>query len=155
MKASKYLLILLGAGLLLSGCTKEYITEEYNTYVGMEMKLIDFEVKSNNWTACEVEDGAADQGYFMAELTVPEITQNVVDKGLVLVYRLFDDAVWTPLPAMRTEKDADGNIFTTYTDFEWQKGTVKVFVTSSDLYIGEGQTLVNPGDMYFRVAIQL
>lgn len=156
MKSSKYLLILLSAGLLLlSGCTREYITEEYNTYVGLDMKLIDFQVKPNNWTACDVEYGADDQGYFKAELLVPEITQNVVDKGLVLVYRLFEDSVWTPLPAMRTTKDADNNIFTTYTDFEWEKGKVTIFYTASDLYIGAGAETINPGNMDFRVAIQL
>ena len=155
MKASKYLLILLGAGLLLSGCTREYITEEYITYQGMDMKLVDFEVKENNWTACSVEYGAADQGYFKAELKIPEITQKVVDKGAVLVYKLLDNSVWTPLPAMRTVIDANNNTYTTFTDFEWTKGLVTIFFTASDLYIGDDKDLINPGNMTFRVAIQL
>ena len=157
MKSARLLFVLLTAGILATGCTKEYVTREYNTYVqqGLDMTLIDFNVKQENWAVRDVENGNANEGYFEAVLSVPEITQKVVDQGIVMVYRRYEDNVWTPLPAMRTEKTADGLYYTTYVDFEWglnaeKKGYVSIYVTASDLYAGQ-----NPGDMSFRVAIQL
>ena len=67
-----------------------------------------------------------------------------------MVYRRYEGNVWTPLPAMRTEKTEEDIYYTTYVDYEWSLGKVYIFVTASDLYAGE-----NPGDMSFRVAIQL
>ena len=81
---------------------------------------------------------------------MPEITQKVVDEGVVMVYRRYEDGVSTPLPAMRTEKTEDGLYYTTFVDYEWAKGVINIFVTATDLYAGQ-----NPGDMSFRVAIQL
>ena len=159
----KFLIPLAAALLLATGCTKEYVTKQYVTEQvvgGMDMSLIDFEVKSNNWTVWDVENGNDDEGYFEAVLEVKEITKDVVEKGLVLVSRRYLDGskyIWTPLPAMRTEKtivkDGDTDIplyFTTFTDFEWSEGKVNIYVTASDLFAGQ-----NPGDMYFRVAVQL
>lgn len=145
--------------LLVTGCNKEYVTRQYITQQvigGMDMSLIDFEVKNDNWAVREVENGNDDEGYFEAVLEVPEITQEVVKKGLVLVSRRYLDGseyIWTPLPAMRTEKtnlNDNPYYFTTYTDFEWSEGKVNIYVTASDLFAGQ-----NPGDMYFRVAVQL
>jgi len=150
MKATKFLLSLLAVGLLAGGCTNKYVTEQYTIVEGLDMTLIDFTVKSNNWQIWDVPNGNDDEGYFEAVLSVPEITQEVVDKGVVMVYRRYEDNIWTPLPAMRTEKTEDGLYYTTFVDYEWQKGQINIFVTASDLYAG-----TNPGDMSFRVAIQL
>lgn len=151
MKTKRILIGLIAAGVLLAtGCTKEYYTEEYTIYEGLDMTLIDFNVKSANWQIWDVPNGNDDEGYFEAVLEVPEITQEVVDQGVVMVYRRYDENVWTPLPAMRTEKTEDGLYYTTYVDYEWQKGQISIFVTASDLFAGE-----NPGNMSFRVAIQL
>lgn len=145
--------------LLATGCNKEYVTRQYITQQvigGMDMSLIDFEVKNDNWAVREVENGNDDEGYFEAVLEVKEITKEVVEKGLVLVSRRYLDGseyIWTPLPAMRTEKtnlNDNPYYFTTYTDFEWSEGKVNIYVTASDLFAGQ-----NPGDMYFRVAVQL
>ena len=152
MKATKFLLSLLVAGLLAGGCTKQYVTEEY-IYQGLDMTLIDFTVKNNNWGYREVEYGNEDEGYFEAILEVPEITKDVIEQGVVMVYRRFNDGgstIWTPLPAQRTEKTSDGLYYTTFVDFEYSLGRVNIFVTATDLYAG-----VKPGDMTFRVAIQL
>ena len=159
MNMKKFLIPLAAALLLATGCTKEYVTKQYVTEQvigGMDMSLIDFEVKSNNWTIWDVENGNDDEGYFEAVLEVKEITKEVVEKGLVLVSRRYLDGskyIWTPLPAMRTEKtmlDDNPYYFTTFTDFEWSEGKVNIYVTASDLFAGQ-----NPGDMYFRVAVQL
>ena len=160
----KFLIPLAAALLLATGCNKEYVTRQYITQQfigGMDMSLIDFEVKSDNWAVREVENGNDDEGYFEAVLEVKEITKEVVEKGLVLVSRQYmegKDIIWTPLPANRTEKtflkDGDNEVpyyFTTHVDFEWSEGQVNIFVTASDLYAGA----TDPGDMYLRVAVQL
>ena len=119
----------------------------------MDMSLIDFTVKNANWSYREVEYGNPDEGFFEAVLEVPEITKEVVNKGAVMVYRRYDEAsgtVFCPLPAQRTEKTEDGLYYTTFVDFEWSLGRVNIFVTATDLYAG-----ATPGDMNFRVAIQL
>lgn len=156
MKKYKLLILPLVA-LALTSCTKEYVTKEYITeqtiIQGMDMDLIDFQVKSQNWQVWEVEYGNPDEGYFEAVLEVPEITKEIVEKGVVHVYRKYSDQdtpVYTPLPAMRTEKTAEGLYYTTFVDYEWKQGYVSIFVTASDLYAGE-----KPGDMDFRVAVML
>lgn len=153
----KFLLPLAALLLMAGGCTKEYVTKQYvteqNIVQGMDMSLIDFEVKSGNWTQRYIDNGADDEGFFEAILQVPEITDEVIQKGLVLVYERLEEGIWTPLPAQRTERDTvDGEPFnyTTFTDFEYQKGQVNVYVTTTDLYAG-----MNPGNKYFRVAVQL
>ena len=153
----KFLLPLAAVLLMASSCAKEYVTKQYVTeqkiIQGMDMSLIDFEVKSENWTQLLVENLNDDEGYFEAILEVPEITDEVIKKGLVLVYECLEEGIWTPLPAQRTERTTvDGNPFnyTTFTDFEYQKGQVNVFVTTTDLYAG-----LKPGAKYFRVAVQL
>ena len=153
----KFLLPLAAVLLMASGCTKEYVTKQYVTeqkiIQGMDMSLIDFEVKSENWTQRHMDNLNDDEGYYEAILQVPEITDEVIKKGLVLVYERLEEGIWTPLPAQRTERTTvDGNPFnyTTFTDFEYQKGQVNVFVTTTDLYAGE-----KPGPKYFRVAVQL
>ena len=150
MKVHRILIGLLAAGLLATACTKEYYTEQYTIVEGLDMTLIDFNVKSTNWSIWDVENGNDDEGFFQASLEVPEITQKVVDEGVVMVYRRYEDGVSTPLPAMRTEKTEDGLYYTTFVDYEWAKGVINIFVPAADLYAGQ-----NPGDMSFRVAIQL
>lgn len=150
MKVHRILIGLLAAGVLATGCTKEYYTEQYTIVEGLDMTLIDFNVRSNDWSVWNVENGNDDEGYFQATLAVPEITKDVVEKGVVIVHRRYEDGVSTPLPAMRTEKTEDGLYYTTFVDYEWAQGVINIFVTATDLYAG-----TNPGDMSFRVAIQL
>jgi len=152
MKATKILLSLLAVCLLAGGCTNKYVTEEYY-FQGLDMTLVDFTVRSGNWIYRDVEYGNSDEGFYEAILEVPQITRDVIDKGVVLVYRRYNvngSTIWTPLPAERTEKTSDGLYYTTFVDFEYSLGQVNVFVTASDLFAGDA-----PGEMSFRVAIQL
>ena len=147
MKTLKTLFFVLLAGVLLAGCTKEYIMP--NVDAGLDMEMYDYDVRSGQWQLWD--------GYYCASLDVPAITRDVVKYGNVQVSRCYpgstaDQDVWTPLPAMRVEvtEGSDGGdyYFTTYTDFEWSLGTVNIFVTTSDLYTED-----RPGDMTFRVTI--
>ena len=146
MKARRFFLFLFAAGLLASGCTKEY----YNDTIvqGLDMTLIDYTGKSNQWNERD--------GYFEAVLSVPGITKDVVEMGTVTVSRRYNDGgtVWTPLPSMRVEMvtldDGSDFYYTTFTDFEWYEGGISIFVTTTDLYTGD-----NPGDISFRVGVFL
>lgn len=145
MRALKTLVLALAAGLLLTGCTKEYITQ------GTEMYFVDFDVSNSDWYSCS-EDGYYDnEGYYGVTLPVPDITRDIVKYGNVQVSSYYQ-GVWTPLPAMRvyTETDNKGNefIYTIYTDYEWSERTVNIYVTASDLIPGDP-----PGAMSFRVYI--
>ena len=166
MKTVKYALLLIAVLALTTGCRKEYITKEYITeqtiVQGLDMTLIDFNVEERNWETREVENGNDDEGYFEAILEVPEITDKVVKEGKVMVDRIILDNnsyVFTPLPFTFTTKtflDEDPYYYNTHIDFEWRKGAVHIYVTTSDLYIGGiDSDLIVPEAMSFRVAIQL
>ena len=62
----KFLLPLAAVLLMASGCTKEYVTKQYVTeqkiIQGMDMSLIDFEVKSENWTQRHMDNLNDDEG---------------------------------------------------------------------------------------------
>ncbi|MBO4742945.1 MAG: hypothetical protein J5533_04850 [Bacteroidales bacterium] len=151
MKAYRLIVLLFVAGLLSTGCSKEWFPgpddDRYDRSGGMT--LIDFDVKSANWVERE--------GMFEVELNVPEITKQVLNQGNVQVSRRYPgegsaDDVWTPLPAMRTEvttaEDGGDFYFTTFIDYEWTVGSVFIYVTTTDLYTGD-----RPSDMSFRVLI--
>lgn len=151
MKAYKILVLLLAAGLMSTGCSKEWLPwpDDGPSERQEGMTMIDFEVSSGNW--------AEREGMFEAQLNVPEITRDVLRSGNVQVSRCYHgeggaDDVWTPLPCMRTDvttaEDGGDFYFTTFIDYEWTVGAVYIYVTTSDLYTGD-----RPGDMSFRVII--
>ena len=145
MRAIKTLFLVLAAGILLAGCSKDVFVQ------GTEMTMFDYDVRSDQWQLGD--------GYYYATLGVKAITHQVVRNGNVQVSRCYlgateNEDVWTPLPAMRVEwtEGSDGGdfYFTTYTDYEWSAGTVNIYVTTSDLYTAD-----RPDDMSFRVFITL
>jgi hypothetical protein len=140
MKTARLLVILLtlAGSALFTGCTKEY----YVVNEGVEMYQRDFKVKPSDW---KVEEAPVDldNAYLLSvKLSVPEITQQVVDNGNVTVSRrLTDDSgntYWTPLPVVRAEYAAgDDLLYSTYLDYEWGLGTVFVYFTATDFVVGE------------------
>ena len=143
MKTSRFLVILLtlAGAALLTGCTKEY----YQINEGVEMYQRDFNVKSSDWKAIDATDqwGEPNGGLVLCvELTVPEITKDVVNYGQVTVTRRLEDngeTFWTPLPLSRAEAlrygESDEYFYSTYMDFEWGYQTVYVYFTATDLEI--------------------
>ena len=73
----KFLLPLAAVLLMASGCTKEYVTKQYVTeqtiVQGMDMSLIDFEVKSENWTQRYMDNLNDDEGYYEAILHLENV----------------------------------------------------------------------------------
>ncbi len=142
MKTSRFLVILLtlAGAALLTGCTKE----------GVEMYQRDFNVKSSDWIEEEADVDLENAHLLSIKLSVPEITQKVVDYGNVTVScKLKDDkgnTYWTPLPAVRADYDSEDVVFfSTYLDYEWGLGTVFIYFTATDFMIGEKP------EMTFRV----
>lgn len=154
MKRNAIFILIAAAGLMAVGCTKEYytrqVTEQTIIQQGTVIEMKDATVKSSDW----MNKG----DHFEALIEVDKITKKIVDEGTVQVNRkLMDDAnkvFWVPLPAMRvevTEAEGGGDFFyTTFTDFEWTEGFVSIYVTTTDLDTG-----TNPGDMSFRIIIQI
>lgn len=140
MKTSRFLVILLtlAGAALLTGCTKEY----YVVNEGVEMYQRDFNVKSSDWIEEEADVDLENAHLLSIKLSVPEITQKVVDYGNVTVScKLKDDkgnTYWTPLPAVRADYASEDNLlFSTYLDYEWGLGTVFIYFTATDFMIGE------------------
>lgn len=148
MNASKCLAILLAlaGSALMTSCTKEY----YVVNEGVEMYQRDFTVKSSDWIEEEADVDLENAHLLSVKLSVPEITQKVVDYGNVTVScKLKDDkgnTYWTPLPAVRADyAPGDDLFFSTYLDYEWGAGTVLIYFTATDFMIGEKP------EMTFRV----
>ena len=143
MKAKRFFLILLAAGMTLTGCGNRVVVS------GQQAIKLDYDVHASQW---QLNDG-----YYSATLDVSDITPSVVKHGKVDVARRYPGEgeggsdVWTPLPCMQTNvEDVDGTsvYFTTFVDYEWMERTVNVFVTASDLYTGHV-----PPTMHFRVFV--
>ena len=140
MKAKRILLLATAALALLSlsSCGKEYYIQDD----GVQMKQIDFTIRSTDWDVQELDGGAC---LIYRQLDVPQITSNVVNYGDVTVSRKLKDAngnvVWTPLPCVRAQYmdygTVDEYLYSTYLDFEWGLGYVMVFYTATDFKLDE------------------
>ena len=138
MKAKRILLLATAALALLSlsSCGKDYYIESD----GVQMKHIDYTVRSTDWDVQDMGDGAR---LLSVMLNVPQITKDVVNYGSVTVSRrLFDNegnTYWTPLPVVRAESQNYGTseeiLYSTYLDYEWTMGQVYVYFTATDFYV--------------------
>ena len=141
----KLLLITLVAVSIFSvSCTKDQ-----NTYVeggNADMKTVNFTVQTNQW----LEYGTkGEQGYgFAVDLDFPEITNNVIQNGMVTLYMKRAD-MWTSVPFYyfyrTTEAEPvnyQGGFF-----YSMKKGVFSIDYYESDHYTN------NPGTQDFRLVI--
>jgi len=131
----KALLILAAMAMILVGCNNE---------LSLQTKFYEVHVTDAGWIPM-------DSMYHYAKLQMPQITQDVIDHGLVQVYRIIeqnDKVYYAPLPATLTDFDDSGNLVSTLIDYDYTLGEIYVYVTFSDLNVFE-----NPGEHKFRVAI--
>ena len=134
----KRLFILLSAVSLLltaTGCSQK----SYSYQEGVTLSQRDFTIKSGDWYEETYEDGAA---FLSVKLNVPEITNDIVNHGTVMVSRKLTDGgntFWAPLPISRAERIDYGTegqqLYSTYLDFEWGLGTVFVYYTATDFML--------------------
>ena len=86
-----------------------------------------------------------------AKITIPQLTQDVVDNGIVQVSRFYEQdgtVYYVPLPSIVTDINDDGSLVTTLVDNDYTVGEIYVYVTCSDTSFHD-----SPGDYSFRVAI--
>lgn len=85
------------------------------------------------------------------KIEMPQITQDVIDHGLVQVSRVMEQegtVYYAPLPSILTDVDESGNPLSTLIDYDYSIGEVCLYVTRSDLSVTD-----SPGDYTFRVTI--
>ncbi len=144
MKTKRFLLSLVAAALMLTGCVGRVYAPS-----GSDVVKLDYTVYSSQWQVFGDS--------YRVVLDAPDITSRVVSRGDVKVSRVYPGEnngmdILTPLPCIRTEvtegPDGGDYFYTTFVDYEWTVGTVSVYVTTSDLYTGEV-----PPEMSFRVFV--
>jgi hypothetical protein len=122
-----------------TSCTKEYITQGGNA----DMSTVDFTVQASDWILYG-DQGLAGYGYAV-DLNFPELTDNVIQNGMVTLY-MKSGTAWIPVPVYFYYLSGDvtyqGGFF-----YRMKKG-----VFSIDYYESDFQTQ-NPGTQTFRVVI--
>lgn len=136
----KRLLFFLISPLLFASCMS--INE--NTYENIAIKVINLQVNSRDWQEYTDNDGF--NLYYSASFNMPEITKNVYDFGNVNTYITFDQAQQI-LPYVRHYENEVGNMWTRTVDYEYEPGKLRIFVTNSDFY------RLQPETMTFRVVL--
>jgi hypothetical protein len=122
-----------------SSCTKE---------VGgnADMSTVNFNVQSNEWM---INGTPGEQGYgYYVDLSFPEITNNVIQNGMVTLYMKRGDS-WTSIPFNYFYRSTD----TLPVDYEGGYFySMKQGMFSIDYYESDHYT-VNPGSQSFRLVI--
>jgi opacity protein-like surface antigen len=126
-----------------TSCTKEYITQEY-TGGNANLSTVDFSVPDSQWQIVGTE-GIAGYGY-VVDLNFPELTDNVIQNGMVSLYIQSDNS-WMPVPIYfynetNTLIQYQGGFF-----YKMQKG-----IFSIEYYESDGLTH-SPGTQNFRLVI--
>lgn len=129
----KVLLALAAVTMILAGCSKDNV----------QVNIYEYHVADADWIP-----------YYechYAKLEIPQLTQDVVDQGIVQVSRFYEQdgtVYYVPLPNTVTEITDDGNYITTIIDNDYTVGEVYIYVTCSDTSVFE-----SPGAYWFRVAV--
>lgn len=141
----KIFIPVIAASLLLSGCT---FHEHYDTYEvvqqGTDMFVDYIEAKGNDWilSGTEGQPGC----YVYQEFRFDEITQNVLDKGAVLVYLIDADGRDNILPYV-FPVDNGYELIMQNIRFDVEKGILTIVIEWQDF------KKYNQGDYEFKVCI--
>jgi len=139
MKLKKTIFLLL-AVVALSSCSS-YDDET-------QIKTVYLTVRQSDWTENinTSTDAPVTKRYYSASFTMPEITSNVTENGLVQVYT-YDGSVQEVLPYVRHYGDSSDALWTRTVDYDFSNGNLTIYVTDSDFAADL------PGSMDFRVVI--
>ena len=102
---------------------------------------------SLDWTAYA---STAFGNYYAFNLTVPDLTQAIHDKGTALVY-MSDEAnntTWHDLPFVEVRKLSTGATYTSNFRANLKVGSITIIKQDSD-----GTTPINPGLRYFKIIL--
>ncbi|WP_343673077.1 hypothetical protein [Chitinophaga sp.] len=128
MKTKLLLAVLvLGLGVLVSGCKKEYITQEIpNT-------TIQTSVPSSSWTY------DSNTKTYVVQVNMPELNDNTNQTDGVLCYISGDGTTWEALP------DVYNGSTIVYT---YKPGVLYLEIQGAD-----GSTVNPPGDLYLKIVL--
>jgi hypothetical protein len=132
-----FLITLVAVSLFSISCSKD-------TGGNADISTVDFIVQGTEWS----EFGTVgQQGYgFAVDLDFPEITNNVIDNGMVSLY-IKRGEVWTPVPFNYFYQTTDGVNYEGGYFFSMKPGTFSIDYYESDHYTQ------NPGTQIFRLVI--
>lgn len=90
------------------------------------------------------------QRIFFVTYDIPDLTQEIYDKGVISCYREYffgtKDAYQINLP-LEYSVSANGTLFRQKVDFSFGVGFIEIAVTNSDSRLNS----TNPEDMHFRL----
>jgi hypothetical protein len=142
MKMKRMFLPMMALFMMLSGCTKEYIT------LGSQIETYRFNITPSQWKVVEGENLPGSNNYLYCTVDVPAITNEVFDYGTVeaYVWNIYDVSqnlgAWNTLPFVYPLEvyitDEQGNthleIEPENLRFEWEKGAVTFIIQELDGY---------------------
>ena len=145
--------VLLALAMALSSCNSYY--DDDNTD-NLTIKTIIGNVGVNSWDYSNENNN----NYFIATISTPEITKDVLRNGIVKIYRVFncgrENETHTELPYMFQQEvineDGEVSFFTTEIMAEIKAGQVAIIYTESDFYYERDDNFV-PEDMVFRIVV--
>ncbi len=127
-----------------------------DSYKEMSKIVLDLQVDANEWQY----SNAADNNYYYATFTIPDLNAEKYNNGQISVYREYDsgtvNATQTLLPAVRHKEyvsDEATNTWSFYTetiDYEYGIGWMTIIYTASD-FAYELDPKIAPGTMHFRL----
>lgn len=128
MKKTILLSILVCAVFGLGSCT--YNTPKEVIYES-NFKTLNLRVNANDWMFSDKG------GYYYCSFSVPELTYQVYNKGVVSCYREFnkgtDIAYQLPLPqTIHNVDEGNGALYTTTIDYSFAVGIVEIVLTNND-----------------------
>lgn len=150
------LAVVLTAGLM-SSCKGEPGRDGRDGRDGLvNYKVVDLQVNQNEWAYSNTDNN----NYFYATFSVPELTWDIYNNGLVKVYREWDtnteSAVQMELPYIRMheyladEATSTWGFYQEAVDYEFTQGKVNIFYTASDFDYEIDGTFI-PETMHFRL----
>jgi hypothetical protein len=154
----KKIVLLLVTAMAMASCV---LNPTYKEYYGSRVEVIQVSVKAEDWKYTQI--GTNDQfnnNYFYAGIEMPELTQEVFDKGEVKAYLVMDrhnanDARKHLLPYVLHVEEVYQNEWIFYTqtiDFTYGIGWAEVNFRMSDFAYEEDVT-INPTAMEFDIVI--
>lgn len=139
-----------------SSCTKRYyITEEYYGS-DLQIKNVEFTVSLNQWEYSDDDNN----NYYVASVNMPEITKDVLRKGVVKMYRCYDwntpKAAMAEMPFTRHyeyESEGEWFFYTETIDYEASEGKIEIFYTLNDFAYELDGEIVPDSPMTFKCSI--
>ena len=107
-------------------------------------QIINITVNKSDWVESTDIDGL--NRSYSCHFSMPEINSTVFNKGSVVVY-YYNGNAQQQLPYVRHYQNTAGDYWTQTVDFDYTKGGIDIYVTSSDF------AAIRPDGMDFRVIL--